>query len=100
MDEKFVREFDQKGLLKRNFDNPPLKDTVSMPTKGYANIRFIADNPGLWLLNCHLETHNENGMAIGKSVGKKKDLPKKPEFWPRSGEYNSQESNSSHETST
>jgi laccase len=51
-----VKKMDEKGQLKRNFDRPIMKDTIAVPTSGYAIIRFIADNPGLWFFHCHLET--------------------------------------------
>ena len=41
----------------------PLKDTVIVPYGGYTVIRFIADNPGWWLLHCHIEIHQLEGMA-------------------------------------
>jgi FtsP/CotA-like multicopper oxidase with cupredoxin domain len=31
----------------------PIKDTISIPFKGYTIFRFKADNPGWWLLHCH-----------------------------------------------
>lgn len=31
----------------------PIKDTISIPSKGYTIFRFKADNPGFWLLHCH-----------------------------------------------
>jgi L-ascorbate oxidase len=74
----FFQMLDQKGLLKRNFDRPPIKDTMTMPTGGYAVIRFIADNPGFWLLHCHLESHSDTGMMVMLKVGESKDLPPKP----------------------
>lgn len=30
-----------------------IKDTISIPSKGYTIFRFKADNPGWWLLHCH-----------------------------------------------
>jgi hypothetical protein len=30
-----------------------IKDTISLPSNGYAVIRFKASNPGFWLLHCH-----------------------------------------------
>lgn len=30
-----------------------LKDTISIPSKGYTRFRLKADNPGFWLLHCH-----------------------------------------------
>ena len=31
------------------------RDVVSVPPNGWAKIRFVADNPGVWLLHCHIE---------------------------------------------
>ncbi|XP_011300918.1 L-ascorbate oxidase isoform X2 [Fopius arisanus] len=45
VDKRKAMELDRKGLLKRNFDRPPVKDTLVTPTNGYAIIRFLANNP-------------------------------------------------------
>ncbi|OWF42004.1 Laccase-4 [Mizuhopecten yessoensis] len=45
-------------------DNPPRKDTVIVPSGGYAIVRIRSDNPGLWFLHCHIELHNLDGMAM------------------------------------
>ena len=37
---------DEAGLLERNLDHPPTKDSVTVPDGGYTIIRFIASNPG------------------------------------------------------
>lgn len=47
-----------------NFDNPPLKDTIAMPTRGYVVLRFVTNNPGFWLFHCHTATHNFEGMSL------------------------------------
>ena len=39
------------------------KDTLTVPYRGYAAIRFIVDNPGWWLFHCHMEYHLSGGMA-------------------------------------
>ena len=36
-----------------NLRDPPVKDTVLIPARGFVVIRFRADNPGHWLLHCH-----------------------------------------------
>ncbi|CAH1107083.1 unnamed protein product [Psylliodes chrysocephalus] len=41
-----VKEKDAKGLIRRNLDNHPLKDTVTVPDGGYTVVRFGANNPG------------------------------------------------------
>ena len=52
-----------------------LKDTVIVPFGGYTVIRFLANNPGWWLLHCHIEIHQLEGMAVvikeGSGQGKK-----------------------------
>lgn len=45
---------DKKGLLKRNLNSPPLKDTVTIPSGGYTIFRFYANNPGFWFMHCRL----------------------------------------------
>lgn len=37
-----------------NTDNPPRRDTVTLPTIGYVVIAFLTDNPGAWLMHCHI----------------------------------------------
>ncbi|XP_041379560.1 laccase-2-like [Gigantopelta aegis] len=44
--------------------NPPRKDTIIVPTSGYVVVRIRADNPGVWFLHCHIEFHNNHGMAM------------------------------------
>ncbi|KAM7279998.1 hypothetical protein ACFE04_007132 [Oxalis oulophora] len=48
--------------LKYNLVDPPLQNTVTVPVNGWVAIRFIADNPGVWLLHCHIERHVTWGM--------------------------------------
>lgn len=40
------------------------KDTVFVPRRGYAVLRFRADNPGLWMFHCHVLWHLASGMAM------------------------------------
>ncbi|XP_074655366.1 uncharacterized protein LOC141908958 [Tubulanus polymorphus] len=47
-----------------NLENPPRKDTVIIPSGGYAVIRIKADNPGVWIFHCHIEMHNLDGMSM------------------------------------
>jgi len=43
---KHALDLDKRGLLNRQFDLPPAKDTVAVPNNGYVIFRFRADNPG------------------------------------------------------
>ncbi|XP_021827255.1 laccase-15-like [Prunus avium] len=45
-----------------NLVDPPEVNTIGVPKKGWAAIRFVADNPGVWYMHCHLERHSSWGM--------------------------------------
>lgn len=49
---------------KFNLVDPPLRNTVAVPVNGWAVIRFVADNPGVWLMHCHLDVHITWGLAM------------------------------------
>ncbi|KKK21921.1 hypothetical protein AOCH_000182 [Aspergillus ochraceoroseus] len=46
-----------------------LRDTVYIPSRAYAVLRFRADNPGIWLFHCHILWHLANGMSMLVDVG-------------------------------
>ncbi len=74
---------DKNGSIHRNFDRPIIKDTVAVPFGGYTILRFRADNPGYWLLHCHILLHAEAGMSMVFKVGKESEFPKQPANWPQ-----------------
>ncbi|KAJ0025992.1 hypothetical protein Pint_07804 [Pistacia integerrima] len=45
-----------------NLVDPPELNTVNLPKNGWAAIRFVADNPGVWFMHCHIERHATWGM--------------------------------------
>ncbi|KAJ6088585.1 hypothetical protein N7486_009846 [Penicillium sp. IBT 16267x] len=47
-----------------NTINPPRRDTALLHTKGYLLIAFKTDNPGVWLMHCHIGWHTEEGFAL------------------------------------
>lgn len=47
-----------------NLRDPPYRDTVDLPPSGWAAIRYTTDNPGAWLLHCHIQWHLVSGMAL------------------------------------
>lgn len=51
----------EQGHIKYELKNPLIKDTIIVPNRGYTIIRFLADNPGVWLLHCHIEFHSALG---------------------------------------
>ena len=56
--------------MKSNFNlvNPVRKDTVIVPRRGYVVVRFRANNPGVWMLHCHVLWHEGSGMVMGLQV--------------------------------
>ncbi|KAJ4390772.1 hypothetical protein N0V93_004370 [Gnomoniopsis smithogilvyi] len=46
-----------------NLENPMRRDTFTVPEQSHVVIRFRADNPGMWILHCHVAWHLEAGMA-------------------------------------
>lgn len=44
--------------------NPIRRDTVRVPAGGSVTLRFAADNPGTWMLHCHMEWHLFSGLAL------------------------------------
>ncbi|CDY61729.1 BnaA04g27180D [Brassica napus] len=70
-----------------NLEDPPYLNTIGVPVGGWAAIRFVADNPGLWLLHCHFDIHQTWGMSTmfivknGKTVAE--SLPHPPADLPK-----------------
>ncbi|TVY91410.1 Laccase [Lachnellula willkommii] len=52
-----------------NLVNPPMKDTVYVPSQGYVVLRIRADNVGIWFFHCHILWHSGTGMAMALEVG-------------------------------
>lgn len=52
-----------KGLNLKKV-NPPRRDVILLPTDGYVVIAFKTDNPGAWLVHCHIADHASMGLAM------------------------------------
>ncbi|KAF9611443.1 hypothetical protein IFM89_032413 [Coptis chinensis] len=72
---------------KFNFVDPPHRNTVGVPVGGWAVIRFVADNPGTWLMHCHYDAHLTWGLAmvflVDNGVGELETLEPPPADLPR-----------------
>ncbi|CAL3967584.1 unnamed protein product [Diplocarpon coronariae] len=44
--------------------NPPRRDVAMLPSSGYLVIAFETDNPGAWLMHCHIGWHTSEGFAL------------------------------------
>lgn len=47
-----------------NLDNPARRDTVNCPIGGYVWIAFQINNPGAWLMHCHIAWHASAGLSL------------------------------------
>ncbi|KAL5581144.1 hypothetical protein UlMin_013586 [Ulmus minor] len=47
-----------------NLVDPVERNTVGVPSGGWVAIRFLADNPGVWFMHCHLEIHTSWGLRM------------------------------------
>ncbi|XP_063928089.1 uncharacterized protein LOC135141166 isoform X2 [Zophobas morio] len=77
----------KNALFKRNFNNPVVKDTVRVPKNGVVALRFLANNPGFWMLRDEKSKGWTRGMDIVFQVGDSSDLPSTPSDFPTCGNY-------------
>lgn len=47
-----------------NLANPPRRDTAMLPASGYLALAFETNNPGAWLMHCHIGWHTVEGFAL------------------------------------
>lgn len=70
-----------------NLIDPPARNTINVPVGGWAVIRFVADNPGVWLFHCHIDSHLTWGLAMSfeveNGVGEAESLEPPPPDLPR-----------------
>ena len=48
--------------------DPGFRDTVVMGPEQRVGVAFVADNPGKWMLHCHMLEHQSTGMMASFSV--------------------------------
>jgi FtsP/CotA-like multicopper oxidase with cupredoxin domain len=63
-----------ESTAKLNLVNPLFRDTATVNPNSYLVIQFVADNPGIWLLHCHIDWHMEVGFMMVINVGLDKVL--------------------------
>jgi len=66
--------------------DPSLKDTIVLPPFGYVVVRIRANNPGVWFMHCHLESHVEHGMALAFNEAQS-EQPPLPTGFPTCGDF-------------
>ncbi|KAI1499873.1 laccase [Biscogniauxia marginata] len=60
-----VVHFDPTTDLERlNFNNPTRRDVAMLPSNGWLVLAWVTDNPGAWLMHCHIAWHVSQGLSV------------------------------------
>ncbi|KAF2711638.1 multicopper oxidase [Pleomassaria siparia CBS 279.74] len=57
-----------------NLVNPPRRDVAVLPGNGYLVVSFLTDNPGAWLMHCHIGWHLSEGLAL-QFIERESEIP-------------------------
>jgi len=57
-----------------NFKDPMRRDVVQLIGQGWTVIAFKTDNPGAWLLHCHIAWHVSGGLSL-QFLERPSDIP-------------------------
>ncbi|KAK4450874.1 multicopper oxidase [Podospora aff. communis PSN243] len=62
--------------------NPPRRDVAMITGSGYVVVAFQTDNPGAWLLHCHIGWHASQGFALTfmENIDRVKDFMNKDQL--------------------
>ncbi|GAM85422.1 hypothetical protein ANO11243_034290 [Dothideomycetidae sp. 11243] len=74
---------DAAGL---KYSNPPRRDTAMLPAGGWLVIAFETDNPGAWIMHCHISWHASEGLAVNFL----ESADQIPSFIPETQDYDDQ----------
>lgn len=47
-----------------DFTNPTRRDVYFLPANGWLVIAYPTDNPGAWLMHCHIAFHVAMGLSV------------------------------------
>jgi hypothetical protein len=78
LEQAYSKKFDPL-TLNLTLENPPRRDVVLLPSDGYIVIAFKADNPGAWLVHCHIAFHISEGLGLQIM----EDQPQAEVIWPK-----------------
>ncbi|KAF3023193.1 hypothetical protein E8E14_014321 [Neopestalotiopsis sp. 37M] len=57
-------QYDSSNANGLQLTNAPRRDVAMMPGSGYLVIAFKTNNPGAWLMHCHIAWHTSEGFAV------------------------------------
>ena len=55
--------WDNLGYVNLTLNNPPRRDVALLPGGGFLILAFKSNNPGAWLIHCHIAWHASSGLA-------------------------------------
>ncbi|KAK7911901.1 hypothetical protein PG985_014382 [Apiospora marii] len=64
----------EPGVTALNLDNPVRRDTAMLPPAGHLVLAFQTDNPGAWLMHCHIGWHTSEGFSL-QFVERQPEIP-------------------------
>ncbi|KAF2151520.1 multicopper oxidase [Myriangium duriaei CBS 260.36] len=64
LQQTYNETYNNSTQLNLKLDNPPRRDVVLLPQGGFVVIAFKTDNPGTWLMHCHIAQHASFGLAL------------------------------------
>ncbi|KAH7115251.1 laccase precursor [Dendryphion nanum] len=56
--------FSSANIDQLKFTNPPRRDVAMLPAGGWLVLAFPTDNPGAWLMHCHIAFHVSMGLSV------------------------------------
>lgn len=51
-------------MSKLRFTNPPRRDVAQLPGSGWLVLAYPTDNPGAWVMHCHIAFHVGMGLSV------------------------------------
>lgn len=61
--------------------SPAKKDTILVPGCGFVALRFLADNPGIWMFHSSVMFHTATAVTMGIAVGKNESYTMDSDTW-------------------
>ncbi|KAI0170078.1 multicopper oxidase-domain-containing protein [Pestalotiopsis sp. NC0098] len=52
------------GVRQSSCTNPERRDVAILPQSGYIAMAFQLDNPGAWIMHCHIAWHASSGLSM------------------------------------
>ncbi|TVY67485.1 Laccase-1 [Lachnellula suecica] len=80
-----LQTFTTADMGSLNFKNPTRRDSAMLPGYGWAVVAMYTDNPGAWLMHCHIATHIGLGFGV-QFLERESEIPQLPNMNKISGD--------------